>query len=162
MNKLNNILVLCPGSPLYFAVRRWRVCPKYQASEAAGGLAWACRHPPVAPAVAGGDSERSIKVDQGLNLKLCVTQGSVKINGWNRNELRVFVQDGRNSDLKCCRPIHALRTRSGYPSFRIEGKSKFPSQTDCISGGEIEIDVPYKFDSQFQRRRNNDHDRHAS
>src|SRR5438128_9018948 len=49
----------------------------------------------LARPMAGGDtSEKSIKVDSNVNLSLCVTQGTIKVNGWNRSEVRVFVQDG--------------------------------------------------------------------
>ncbi|MBK8304850.1 MAG: hypothetical protein IPK98_16210 [Chloracidobacterium sp.] len=50
--------------------------------------------PVLAPMTGGDTSEKSIAVDKNVNLSLCVTQGSLKVNGWNRSEIRVFVKDG--------------------------------------------------------------------
>src|SRR5258706_15967009 len=54
----------------------------------------------VKPMLGGDTSERSIKVDGNVNLSLCVTQGTIKVNGWNRSEVRVFVQDGSKFGFK--------------------------------------------------------------
>ena len=151
MNKLNNILILCAGiaailcgsAVLGFGQNTRAPRPPVVWPGLVG-------HPPVAPVTAGGNSERSIKVDQGLNLKLCVTQGSVKINGWNRNELRVFVQDGSDFGFKVLQTDPRTQDPVWVSVVGIEGKSKFPSQTDCISGGEIEIDVPINSTVNFK------------
>src|SRR5690349_18848719 len=46
------------------------------------------------PGVFQGDdnvtSEKSMIVDAGVALRLCVAHGDLKINGWRRNEVRVF------------------------------------------------------------------------
>src|SRR5687768_15164208 len=56
--------------------------------------------PPIQPMYGGVTMERSIAVDKNVNLSLCVTQGNLKINGWNRNEIRVYVQDGAKFGFK--------------------------------------------------------------
>ncbi|MBP6003645.1 MAG: DUF4097 family beta strand repeat protein [Pyrinomonadaceae bacterium] len=99
--------------------------------------------PPMPPRYRGGDDfERSIKVDPSFNLSLCVTQGTVKINGWSRNELRVYVQDGSNfgfkvqqKSLKTDDPVWIMLTGS-------EPRSKSLGPSECIWGSEIEIDLP--------------------
>ena len=143
MNKLNNILVLCSGIAVIFCGSAAPGLGQKTVSPAPP-VVWPgpAGHPPIAPSIAGGNTERSIKVDQGLNLKLCVTQGSVKINGWNRNELRVFVQDGSNFGFKVLQTDPRTQDPVWVAVIGIEGKSKSPTQTDCISGGEVEIDVP--------------------
>src|SRR5258708_38688191 len=54
----------------------------------------------VRPMVGGDTSERSIKVDNNVNLSLCVTHGTIKVNGWSRGEVRVFVQAGSKFSFK--------------------------------------------------------------
>jgi hypothetical protein len=98
---------------------------------------------PTFPSFGNQTSERSIDVDPNVSIKMCVAQGNLKINGWERNEVRVFVKSGR------------------YPGFRVLEKdekskqanwlqivNKAPEgtpagmQPECLSGQEIELDVP--------------------
>jgi hypothetical protein len=88
----------------------------------------------------GGDTmERSIAVDKDVNVSICVTQGNLKINGWNRSEVRVYVQDGAKFKFKVLQknqqnsPVWVMLTGSDP----VKGKS-----LECIWGDEIEIDVP--------------------
>jgi hypothetical protein len=97
-------------------------------------------HPPAPPVVPGDNYERSLKVDPNLSLSLCVTQGNVKINGWNRNELRVFVQDGSKFDFKVQQSDPTTQTPAWVKITGMGEKNKYP--TECIAGGDIEIDVP--------------------
>jgi hypothetical protein len=110
---------------------------------------------PAAPAIVGlpkplvivrteGDTtERSIKVDPGVNLSLCVSEGSLKVNGWGRSEVRVFVSGGSKFGFK----IQQKSPKTGDPVWIMvaaesDGKNKYGSGSDCISGDEIEIDAP--------------------
>src|SRR5687768_15472365 len=45
-------------------------------------------------------SERSMMVDPNVAIKLCVSEGDLKINGWRRDEVRVFVKEGRRFGMK--------------------------------------------------------------
>lgn len=99
--------------------------------------------PPAMPMIWGGDtSEKSIKVDSSINLSLCITQGTVKVNGWNRNEVRVYVQDGSKFGFN----VREKSSRTGDPIWiKVMGvaiKGKYGAPQECISGNEIEIDVP--------------------
>jgi hypothetical protein len=100
------------------------------------------RNWPAQPMTGGDTSERSIKVDNNVNLTLCVTQGTVKVNGWNRSEVRVFVQDGSKFGFK----VQLKSPKSGDPALLmvtgIETKNKYAAPSECIWGAEIEIDVP--------------------
>jgi len=100
---------------------------------------------PVPPQVFWGrdTTEKSIKVDNSIILELCVAQGSVRVNGWNRSEVRVFVEDGNKFSFN----IRDKDTRSGHPNWvNVVGyagtKDKKGPTGDCISGNEIEIDIP--------------------
>lgn len=100
---------------------------------------------PSAPDWGGGiTSERSIKVDSTVNLSLCVTQGKVKINGWNRNEVRVFVQDGSKFGFA----VQLKSPKTGDPALLkivgVDTKNKHAAPIECIWGDDIEIDVPVK------------------
>jgi hypothetical protein len=90
----------------------------------------------------GVTSERSILVDPKVTLDLCVTQGTVSVNGWSRNEVRVFVKDGSRFDFKV-----GQKSREGAPVLMsLIGVRKLPSgvtaPSTCIAGDEIELDVP--------------------
>src|SRR5215203_5298967 len=39
-------------------------------------------------------AEKSIATDAKVNISLCVSEGKIKINGWDRNEVRAFVNEG--------------------------------------------------------------------
>lgn len=100
--------------------------------------------PPEPPNVGEtGTYEKSVKVDPKVNLSMCITEGDVKVNGWNRNEVRVFVKDGNPFALKVVQKgprtgdpvwisILASATSTGMPVPAGE----------CISAEEIEVDVP--------------------
>jgi hypothetical protein len=87
-----------------------------------------------------GTSEKSIMVDGNVAIKLCVAEGDLRINGWRRNEVRVFVKDGRPFTLK---PLEKSETGKvnwlwiGNPA----GGRPAPS-AECIAGERIEIDAP--------------------
>ncbi len=87
--------------------------------------------------------EKSIEVDSKVNIDLCVSEGIVKINGWNRNEVRVFITDGgragfktfgKNSDGKPTRV-----TILGYDP----AKERVSAGRECLAGESIELDLPY-------------------
>jgi hypothetical protein len=97
--------------------------------------------PPNTPAVASDSNERSLKVDSSVNLTLCVNEGTVNINSWKRNELRVFVHDGSKFAFK----VSQKSEKTGDPVWvnlvAVEGR-RAGMTGECISGGEIEIDLP--------------------
>lgn len=100
--------------------------------------------PPVHGMTGGGGTyEKSITVDPKVNLTLCVTEGNVEVNGWSRNEVRVFVKDGSKFGFKVLQknvknqsPVWIMLTGQEP----IKGKNAPASE--CIWGSEIEIDVP--------------------
>ena len=102
--------------------------------------------PPAAPLPGGGeDYEKSLVVDAKVSLAMCVLTGDVKINGWDRNEVRVFVKDGSNINFS----VREKNRESGKPvwiavtgEYPAAGKHKEKLRSECIWGSEIEIDVP--------------------
>src|SRR5829696_638361 len=104
------------------------------------------RHPlpgPEPPGVFDNDgvtTERAMMVDPGVTIKLCVAQGDLKVNGWRRNEVRVFVRDGRRFGMK------GLETsaESGKTNWLYIGRtpSRAGPAAECLAGENIEIDAP--------------------
>lgn len=91
----------------------------------------------------GDTSEKSIVVDGNVNFRLCVTRGTLKVNGWKRNEVRVFVKDGSKFGFKVLEKNDKTQspvwiTIMGLSSMRVKNQTP----TECIWGNEIEIDVP--------------------
>lgn len=99
--------------------------------------------PRVMIRAAGDTFERSIKVDPNINISLCVSQGNLKVNGWSRPEVRVFVADGSKFGFK----VQQKSPKTGDPVWIMvaaegDGKNKYGSPSECINGEEIEIDAP--------------------
>lgn len=88
------------------------------------------------------DSEKSIVVDGRVNVSVCVLEGNLKVNGWDRNEIRVFVKNGSRIGFG----IREKSRQSGNPVWiEILGYDAARNQlgrNECLNGGDIEIDVP--------------------
>ena len=100
-------------------------------------------HVPRQPILMGQISERSINVDPGVNVWLpCVSRGSIKVTGWNRNEVRVFIDGGNRFNFV----VQEKSSRTGEPVWikvsGIQDKVRYGPASECIWGDEIEIDVP--------------------
>lgn len=84
--------------------------------------------------------EKFIEVDSNVNISLCVSEGNLKINGWDRNEIRVFVNRGSGAGF---RPYG--KNDDGNPT-RVTVLGYDPKKDkevrQCLSGDEIELDVP--------------------
>jgi len=90
-------------------------------------------------------TERSIAVDPNTNIKVCVLEGNLKINGWERDEMRVFVKNGSRFGLK----ILEKDSASGKAVWVLIANSSVArpgraQSSECLSGERIEIDVPMK------------------
>lgn len=89
----------------------------------------------------GVTSEKSMMVDANVAIKLCVAEGSVKINGWNRNEVRVFVRNGRHFKLNALeRSPESGKTNWLWIEHVAQARTA-PS-AECLAGESIEIDAP--------------------
>ncbi|MGI9036132.1 MAG: DUF4097 family beta strand repeat-containing protein [Pyrinomonadaceae bacterium] len=88
-------------------------------------------------------SEKSIAADAKVNISLCVAEGNVKINGWQRDEIRAYASGGnevgfsvRDKNKETGKPN--LLTVLGYdPQKKTEA-----GFDECFSGERIELDVP--------------------
>ncbi len=90
----------------------------------------------------GVTSERSIVVDPNVAIKLCVAEGDLKINGWRRSEVRVFVKNGRKFRLKELeRSAESGKANWLWVGNVAEGRPG--PAADCLAGESIEIDAPH-------------------
>ena len=92
-----------------------------------------------------GVSEKALLVDANVNIQLpCISQAKVIINGWERNEIRVFVKNGSKFAFR----VHEKDPVSGKPNWVLitifAPDTSRSRMSDCISGDRIEIDVPMK------------------
>ena len=88
-------------------------------------------------------AEKSIAVDAKVNVSLRVCEGKLKINGWERNEIRAFVSGGNQVGFK----VQQKNAQSETPVWvKVIGfdstKDKETDADECLSGEEIELDVP--------------------
>jgi hypothetical protein len=93
-------------------------------------------------------AEKSISTDAKVSVKLCVSEGKVRINGWDRSEIRAFVSDGTEVGFK------VLQKKGSKPVWvEVLGfdpqKNTEPGLDRCLAGDEIEIDVPYGANIDF-------------
>ncbi len=88
-------------------------------------------------------SEKSIAVDPGVNIKFCVSDGAVKINGWERDEIRVFVKEGRKIGFK----VLERNEKTDKPNWVwiMNGTAAEQGRgplSNCLAGDSVEIDLP--------------------
>ena len=99
--------------------------------------------PPGVELGEGTTTERSIAVDPKININMCVTQGTVRINGWNRNEVRAFVSEGSKFGFRVLQ-----KSMKGDSPVLIslvslrDTRGGTVTTGDCIAGDEVELDVP--------------------
>lgn len=107
--------------------------------------------PPTFPPSPGPDRggrdtiEKAMAADPNVAVKLCISEGAVKINGWERNEVRVFVRNGRSFDFRSLEKD----PETGKPNWvwitgaSPAGVSVGPS-SQCLAGDSVELDVPMR------------------
>lgn len=90
----------------------------------------------------GKPAEKSISVDAKVNISLCVSEGKLKINGWDRDEIRVFVSEGSEVGFN----VREKNKQNNAVWVMVVGfdpaKNEAADADECLSGDEIEIDVP--------------------
>ena len=94
-------------------------------------------------------SEKSITVDPNVNIKLCVANqsnaGELKINGWERSEIRIFVRNGRLPGFKVLEKDEKSGKANWVQITNVPPEGTRPGpRPECLAGEEIEIDVPMR------------------
>lgn len=99
-------------------------------------------------------SEKAISVDPNVSLKLCVAEGGLKINGWERDEVRIFVRNGRDIAIKTLEK----NADTGKPNWLWvtgvlpAGRYRTTGGSNCLAGSSVEIDVPTKSTISLEAR----------
>lgn len=100
---------------------------------------------PSLPRLAHVTTEKSIAVDPNVSIKLCVSEGSLKINGWERSEVRVFVKSGRLIGFKVLEKDPTSQKPNWLLISNVAAEGARPApMSECLAGDEIELDVPMK------------------
>ncbi len=86
-------------------------------------------------------AEKSLQTDAKVNISLCVDEGKITINGWNRNEIRAFVSNGSEVAFRVMQKLKDKPVWVMVLGFDPQ-KIKNPNTSECLSGEEIELDVP--------------------
>lgn len=97
-------------------------------------------------------TERSADVDPNVSIKLCVAEGRLDVNGWDRNEVRVFIRNGADVGIKVLErsaegPNWIVIERVVDPKFVPRGIA-----SECLSGENIELDVPMSASIEIKGR----------
>jgi len=98
---------------------------------------------PRYPRYEGVTSEKAIAADPSVAIQLCVSDGDVKINGSERNEVRVFVRNGRKFEFRSLEKNPETGKANWVQLARVAGDGPAAGQfASCLSGDSIEIDMP--------------------
>lgn len=90
-------------------------------------------------------AERSIHTDSKVKISLCVAEGKIKINGWQHDEVRAFVNEGSEVGFK----ILEKNRQSEKPGwiqvlgFNPKKTGGYVRPDECLFGEDIELDVPH-------------------
>lgn len=94
------------------------------------------------PVSAFGTNEKSLKVNQKVSLSICVLEGNVKINGWDRSEIRVFIKDGSELGFRVLQENPQKEAVWVMVVGFDSNKKNVRGPSECIYGENIEIDAP--------------------
>jgi hypothetical protein len=99
-------------------------------------------------------AEKSIQTDAKVNVSLCIDTGKITINGWNRSEIRAFVSEGSQVGFKVRKSIGGKPALIDVVGFN-PNKIKDLNANECLSGDEIELDVPQNAVINLKARKSN-------
>jgi hypothetical protein len=93
------------------------------------------------PSETFGTFEKAISTTQSVNLKFCVSEGDVELNGWGRDEVRIFVRGGREPVMKTLERDSSSDKAAWLLIGSLTARDAVGS--DCLAGQKIELDVPF-------------------
>ena len=101
----------------------------------------------------GGKVQRSIPVSPEVTVTLCVASGTLRVRGWDKNELRVTSSDAGQIELRRLDKAKDPAT----PSWRIDvmvldPSAKANAKLDCQALADVDMDVPTGATVQVQTR----------
>ena len=110
-------------------------------------------HKAKSEAEPGEKIERSMPVSPQVTVTLCVASGTLRVRGWEKNELRVRSTDAGQIEL---RRLDKLKDASA-PAWRIDvmvldASSKMKPKLDCQALADVDMEVPAGATVQVQTR----------
>lgn len=91
----------------------------------------------------GGENyERAIAVSPNVNVSLCVVEGKLSINGWRRNEVRIYVHDGNKFGFKVLEKSSMDSKPVWISAYSRVTHGTKVNVSDCLRGEDVEIDLP--------------------
>lgn len=88
-------------------------------------------------------AEKSIAVGANVQFQFCIADGNLKINGWDRSEVRVFIDKGSRIDFRIRQKDKTTDKPVWIEAIGYDAGKKYPANAEkCLSGKQIEIDVP--------------------
>lgn len=103
---------------------------------------------PAEPAIAdfefygGEDHERAVAVSPNVNVSLCVIEGKLSVNGWRRNEVRIYVHNGTKFNFKVLEKSSTDSKPVWISAYSQVTKAGKTNTSECIRGENVEIDLP--------------------
>ena len=106
------------------------------------------------PGVNPGEKvERSIAVVPDVTVTLCVASGTLRVRGWEKNELRVRSSDARQLELRRLDKAHETSTpASRIDVMVLDASTKVNAKRDCQALADVEMDIPTGATVQAQTR----------
>lgn len=100
------------------------------------------KQPPPLPDSPDLPVERMTPAERKVVVNLCVRDGVVRINGWDRDEVRAYVNRGTQVAFRVQQ--WSAEKRPAWLSIvaPVAAQVKNPKTDECISGRAIDIDVP--------------------
>jgi Putative adhesin len=91
-----------------------------------------------------GPAEKSIVTDAKINISLCITSGELHVSGWERNEVRAYVDGGSSVGFRILKTNETSNKPAWVQVLSYDPiKNKEPDLEECLEGDNIELDVPF-------------------
>ena len=88
-------------------------------------------------------AEKSIVTESKVSINLCVQEGNVRINGWDRDEIRAYVAEGSQVGFKIVQTSAKTKKPVWINVLGFDPQTnKEVKPEECLSGSDIELDVP--------------------
>jgi Toastrack DUF4097 len=101
----------------------------------------------------GEKIERSLTVDPQVTVTLCVASGTLKVRGWEKNEIRVRSTDAVQIDFRRIDPTKDTSKPATRVDVMLMEKGPAPKpKRDCQAFANVEMDVPSGATVQAQTR----------
>lgn len=107
---------------------------------------------PQPSAKPGEKIERSIPVSPELTVTLCVASGTLRVRGWEKNELRVTSTDAGQIELRRLDKVKDASMPAWRVDVMVSDSSGRVTKVDCQALADVDMSVPVGATVQVQTR----------